>query len=246
MHPTLTQYIPSKQYYDFKGWSLTKGSAVADFATYDPTTRTCTIINPQTFSAERSTILLYAVFENHPYDIFFHNPDGEVLACTHATYGQKAVLPDIVPSIDESGLPLTQTYKFKGYSHNTPVDPDAITDDNKDYMLREYLVDVANFTITKDQHFYAIYVKQSVYDEVADLNSFVFTSSDYRETSGDSTIPSTLVSATDLNPGNAVTGLQINIKTGMRLSGKITLPAYVNGVPVVSLGNTFATATQNN
>ena len=229
----MTQKIPSKQYYDFKGWSLTKGSAVADFATYDPDTRTCTIINPQTFSIERSTILLYAVFENHPYDVYFHNPDGEVLAITHSTYGTKAKLPDIMPSIDESGLPLTQTYKFKGYSHNVAVDPDSINDDNRDYMLREYLSNVADFTITKDQHFYAVYVKESVYNEVTDLSYFDFEATSYLE--ANTNIPQEFKNTSYNIPDNG--GWIITIKQGVALSGKITLPSYYQGKPVVQIGN---------
>ena len=233
VQPTLTQKIPSKQYYDFKGWSLTKGSTVADFATYDPDTRTCTIINPQTFSVERSTILLYAVFENHPYDVYFHNPDGTVLAITHSTYGTKAKLPDIMPSIDEGGLPLTQTYKFKGYSHGVAVDPDSINDDNRDYMLREYLSNVADFTITKDQHFYAVYVKESVYNEVTNLNYFNFEATSYLE--ANTNIPQEFRNTSYNVPDNG--GWIITIKQGVALSGKITLPSYYQGKPVIQIGD---------
>ena len=223
--------IPSKQYHDFKGWSLTKNSTVADFATYDPTTKTCTIINPQTFSSERTVIILYAVFENHPYSVTFYNADGtSVIETTYSTYGEKAKVPKVLPVIDESGLELAKTYKFKGYSR-TLISPAQATD----YVIQQNVVNVEGINVTKDLEFYAVYKEQSVYDETTDLKYFDFGEPIEYHDSNSIIIP-------DENKNSSydvARGYCIEIKEGYSLTGKITLPSYYNGLPIIKMGNTF-------
>ena len=238
VYPTLTSKIPSKQYHDFKGWSLNKNSTVADFATYDPITKTCTIVDHTTsFSAENSTIILYAIFENHPYRVSFCYPNGEEFDYTTATFGKKAVLPSVLPYLDEKDyeVSLTEVYKLKGYSR-TPIDPSSINEDNQEYILRENLVNVTNTNITRDTSFYAIFIKQSVYEEPTDYNYFKFSEFRYM----DSTFAPPGFSNSIYDVEN---GVRIDIQDEAKLSGKITLPSYdPAGRPVVAVGPTFARA----
>lgn len=203
------------------------------FATYDATTKTCTIVNPQTFSAEKDTIVLYAIFENHPYNVKFYDYNGTThLTTTYSTYGTVVKDPNISPSTDESGLQLTETYKFKGWSKE-PINPNNVTDK----VLRENLVVLSNINVTKDMNFYAVYKRQDVHDEITNMNYFTFESSPYVENDLNGTFYDPAYVSTAYNVPN---GVAIGIKPGVLLSGKITLPLHdPDGNPVVRLNNSF-------
>ena len=84
----------------------------------------------------------------------------------------------------------------------------------------------------QDYNFYAVFKKQSVYDEVTDLSYFTFTPIAYRE---ENSIP-----AADRDDSyNITNGYKIDIAAGKKLFGKITLPSYYNNLPVTVLGATF-------
>ena len=83
----------------------------------------------------------------------------------------------------------------------------------------------------QDYRFYAVFKKQSVYDESTDLSYFTFSTTNFTD------------------PADSVydvaNGVAINIKTGVHLTGKISLPTYApNGLPVIALGTGFK-ATEN-
>ena len=216
---TLTNIIPSKQYYDFQGWALDKeGNQMV--ATYDATTKTCSLTSPLSYSDSNKEYTLYAIFINHPYTVRFYDADGTtVLATTQSTYGQPAKDPGIVPSTDESGLAMDRTYKFKGYSREL-VPINTVTD----RVIRENVVNVGSIIVTRDLNFYAVYKEQSVYDEALDTSYFDFQQGTYNETN-----------ATGKSEYN-IEGYQLFLKSGVQLSGKITLPTTYNNMPIYQYG----------
>jgi len=85
-----------------------------------------------------------------------------------------------------------------------------------------------------------MYFKQSVYDEHTNYNYFTFTPFKYV----DSIQASGATGYTD-SQYDIENGVEINIKEGATLIGKVTLPSYdPSGRPVVSVGSTFARAHQ--
>jgi hypothetical protein len=124
-------------------------------AHYDEETRVCVLDTDLTFDDDHKEYTLYAIFENHPYNVRFYDIDGTtLLATTYSTYGQPAKDPGIVPSTDESGLEIDETYAFKGYSA-TLIAMNQLTDK----VIANNKVTLNNITVTKDLNFYAMYKK---------------------------------------------------------------------------------------
>lgn len=217
---TMTSKIPAKQYYDFKGWALDKqGNQMV--ANYDPITNTCSIIDPLTYDNDHKEYTLYAVFENHPYNVTFYDVDGTtVLAVTHSTYGRPAVDPGIEPSTDESALDMDRTYKFKGYSREL-VPIAGITD----RIINEHVIDVNTIIVTRDISFYAVYKEQSVYDEPTDESLFRMLGTGVTNYTDPYDQTYNIVQGCYIGP--------INMDT---LYGKVTIPNTFNGVPVIGIG----------
>ena len=233
---TITSKMPYKQYCDFLGWGLTK-TPLADsdwFVKYDYINETYEpILNPQNFTEEKNAVTLYAIFREHPYIVSFKNPDGEVIATTASTYGQPAKKPALVPSVDESTLPLTETYKFKGFSK------ERVSLDANDRVISQSLVNLNNVYVTHDMDLWVVYRKQDVHDEPTDINYFVFQNYSYNESriDGNKFLPAYI----DTTRFNVTDGVMIEIKPGVKLSGKITLPSYSpDGKPVIAVGHTFS------
>jgi len=220
---TLTSKIPAKQYNDFKGWALDK-QGTNMVASYNETTHTCDMMQSLQFDSNTKEYTLYAIFENHPYNVTFYDVDGStVLAVTHSTYGRPAVDPGINPSTDESSLAMDRTYKFKGYSRNL-VPIAGITD----RVILENVVDVSTIVVTRDMSFYAVYKEQSVYDEPTPESFFEMTGAGIH-------------AYEDEYPGdgnyNLARACVIRPKAANTLSGKITIPSTFNGVPVYGLAD---------
>ena len=170
---------PTQTYYDFLGFAIDNPNTTESprlALAYDPTSRTYSttdVWNNLQFNEEVSVITLYAYFTRHMYVASFYDADGTTLLTqTFSGYGDKIVDPGILPSYDSKAteLELTKTFKFKGYSRQV-VDP--LTARERD--ITNNLVDVATLNTTGDSTFYALYFKQSVYDEPSDLNLFDFT-----------------------------------------------------------------------
>lgn len=233
---TVTQKVPFKQYCDFLGWATTKNPTKESdwFVKYNYTEEHYEPIqNVQEFSEERNVITFYAIFRETPYIVSFKNPDGTVVATTTSTYGQPAKKPSLVPSVDESGLQLTETYKFKGFSkERVPLDAN-------DRVINQSLVNLNNIYVTHDMDLWVVYRKQDVHEEATDINYFVFQKYSYNESriDGNKFLPAYIDTATY----NVSDGVMIEIKPGVKLSGKITLPSYSpDGKPVIAVGHTFS------
>lgn len=224
---TITSKVPAKQYYDFKGWALDKAGTTM-VATYNEATHTCSIVRTLNFDNSTKEYTLYAIFENHPYSVNFYDVDGTtLLATTYSTYGQVAKAPNILPSTDESALANDETYKFKGYSRT--IVPLAQATDR---LIAESLVDLNTVNVTRDLTFYAMYKKQSVYDEPLSDDYFDFYQTSYNETSN-----------TGKTEYNITTGYMLQLKDGKQVTGKVTLPNTHNDLPIITISG-FAQQTQ--
>lgn len=214
--PKLTTKSPTRSYYDFLGYATDKEGTniVAD---YDAGTNKCVAnaaFNSVQFSPENSVITFYAIFRKHPYVITYKNPDDSVLTTRTATYGDNIPDPGILPSTDETGLALEQTYSFKGY---TKERANAITTKNK---LKTVLLNLSKTSVTQDTAVYACYVQQSVYDSTL--------SSSFFETGADEYVD-------PLDTTYNASGKYLRLKKGVELAGKITLPTVVDGKPITSI-----------
>ena len=214
----ITAKMPYKQYCDFLGWGLVKEPTVDSewFVKYDYENGVYNeILTPQNFSDQKSVVTLYAIFREHPYIVTFRNPDDTIVATTASTYGQPVKAPDLIPATDESGLQLEETYKFKGYSR------EKVALNANDRQINAALVKLNQIYVTHDMELYVVYRKQSVFDEAMDDSYFEFTEESFNDTKdGAYTIPS---------------GYKLRLKSGMQVSGKITLPNTHNNLPVVSV-----------
>ena len=233
---TLTEKIPYKQYCDFLGWGLTKApSKDADwFIKYDYENKAYgNILNPQLFSDSKNVVVLYAIFQEHPYIVSFKNPDGQIFETTQSTYGQAAKAPMIVPSITDSSLAFNEVYKFKGYSR------EMVPLNANDRQISQAIVPLNTIYVTHDMDLWAVYKKQSVYDEPFSTEYFDFSPYTYTESQLGQAGPA------GLGENGSVSGYQIDIKPGVELSGKITLPSYYNDTPILSIGSSFKFADDN-
>lgn len=97
--------------------------------------------------------------------------------------------------------------------------------------INKAIVKLSSVHVAQDMDMWVVYKKQSVYDEVTDLNFFDFVSKAYTEES--SNIPQAFKNSSY----NETDGWVVTIKQGAKLSGKITLPSYYQGKPIVQIGD---------
>ena len=176
--------------------------------------------------------IFYAVYGVHKYIMTFLNGDNETVAGELRIEADAFVpIPSCVPSKDESSLPFDQTYRFTG---QWSLENGRVLTENAIKSNRNYT-------------FYSEFRQQSVYDGVTDLNYFDFSKIvTYRENPdmpSFSTIPEGLVPISALR-SEEITGVQIEIKDNISLSGKITLPTHApSGQPIISIGKSFSSRT---
>ena len=150
----------------------------------------------------------YAIFEIHNYVLTFYNHDGaEVIATEEVPYGQKAITPNLIPYRSDAQLGLYETYDFQGYS----LAPDGA------------LFDVVSMTVSSDEEYYAIFklvedVRKVVHPEWFTIVNNNFTYDEHA-----------------VLPGSDYYTSGLSICPAVKLKGKITIPRYINGYPVVSL-----------
>ena len=213
-----TLYEAKRDNYDFHGWSTTNDAsnviAETDWNISDATKVTDTSVHDYVF---------YAVFTRHEFQVTF-------FAGTQATgfntieifgipFGDQLRVPNVLPSIDESKLPMDMRYKFLGYTQNQN---NIIASSANKADIRN----VENMLATQDYVFYAVFMEDSVYNSTTDLKYFDFTRVNYDDTYDDSF---------DIMSSEGA-GYRITAKSDMELGGKITLPSYYNGLPVIDIG----------
>ena len=175
-HPQApTRSVPTKAGYDFIGWSTdAAGNNILLPYKVDVNTGNGSYIdlethlNSFTFTDSQSVLTLYAQYTVHKNTITIYVGNEKVGAAI-VDNGSAFVEPtyiysfvndriddttghDYVPYRDDSQLPLTQTYKFIGYSME-PTDIDSITEPPP-------------VIISKDINIYGLFEEASVYDNV--------------------------------------------------------------------------------
>ena len=213
-------YEGKRDNYDFKGWSTVN---------YEDTEHL--VVTAADWAADGSIghiqlgtyeYTYYVIFTRHQFKIEFKTgteASGFTEVQTdYVPYGDRLTAPSKVPSIDESSLSDNERYKFLGWTQ----DKKAVIAANKNVAK---LVNVPYVFSTSDMVFYACYVKESVYDSVTDLKYFQWSSASVQTDPYDPN--SQTVSGYSLQPGLDPQGYPY------KLSGKITIPLEIDGLPVV-------------
>ena len=161
----ITTLVPSKNNYDFKGWSTTSDgkNIIITSSSTDSDWETALA----GFSGD--VVTLYAIFIPHPYKATFYDYTQENIlevVTTDYTRDENTFInvTNILPSkpIDES-LKLTEVYGFLGWAlKNSP---------NK-------IVDLKTIKPIMDYEFIPLFEKKSVYDNVLDSKYLTFTDYD--------------------------------------------------------------------
>ena len=205
------KYEAKRDNYDFHGWSTTNDDSgiitEGDWNTSDATKVTDTTVHDYVF---------YAVFTRHEFQMkFMSGMAGNFteVAREGVLFGDFIPVPNIVPSLDESSLEDDERYRFLGWTQDRNAVLAASASKAK-------TVNVASIQATVDNTFYAVFVKESVYDAATDDKYFEFVPTYYEDTD---------------NPSYNEDGFEIQVKPGVKLSGKVTLPVAHGGKSVLGV-----------
>ena len=222
----ITTEVPIRTNYDFLGWSLDNPAEIQNqtidiaYSNGTYTVPTGSRWNDLQFNLQENitSFTLYAVFTVHKYISTFVNGDGTNLL-KYITYGEQVTEPALTEMYiykDASALALDRKYKFIGWSLEPGGD----------------IINLSNYVSIRDYTFYAEFREVSVYDDPLSEDYFKITTFGYTN----DPIPDVYNIPTEAN------GIQIELKPGIQLKGKITLPVVLNGSPVVHIGaiNTVA------
>ena len=207
-----TRYEAKRDNYDFHGWATQNDERYvipeSEWNTSDLTKVTDTSVHDYTF---------YAVFTRHEFQMtFMSGTNGSFTQVDKkgVLFGDFIPTPTVVPSLDESDLDEEERYRFLGWTQ----DKNAVIAQSAN---KAKLVNVSSIQASVDTTFYAVFVKESVYDSATDDKYFEFIENvavwdDFGESQYDAQ------------------GYGIKVKDGIKLSGKVTIPTYHNGIPIVS------------
>ena len=185
---------PSRLHHDFIGWSLDGTTVLTE-----------SDINNLVFSSQNSVYTLYAVFDWTSYTAFFYNENTLVGQTEPVVYEDPFYEISLIPTreLDESYLEAEERIAFCGWCAEEP--PKIIYEASERAEVDKLIVNVSDFTATNNKNFYAVFIKENVYDKATDNKYFIFTR---------------------VNNSNFY---NISCNPNYELSGKITLPAtYVN------------------
>ena len=211
---------PSKTYYDFAGWSTqnpNENSEPEIVLQWDKNNNQyieTEAWNNLQYDVSTKELTLYAIFTPQIYTITYRHMDGTLIETVESPYSTEMgsiKLPSEVPSLDESSLPLEETYVFLGYS--TESDGDII-DLSKRYSDRSMTL-------------YAIFekalVRETDYTEYFEIDRVM----DY-------------IDPVD-NRYNIQNGICLRPveKTVKEIAGKILVPAFwgEDEIPVIGISN---------
>ena len=212
-----TTYKAVKENWDFHGWSTTNSNAGLIGSSENDTDTNKDLWNKAAetiFDATKFDYTFYAVFTIHTWQMNFYSDATTTFKTLGAVHGDLIQEPDAIPTKDESNLGATERYRFLGWSQsNQNLIVDAVASAK--------LVDPKTIVAAADMNFYAVFIKESVYDATSDLSWFDFAEEEW-------TNPLT---------SQSYSGYAVRPKSGSRiLSGKITLPTTYNKKPVILAG----------
>ena len=227
--PILTNIIPAKANYDFKGWA-TDAAGENILLEYNFETKEygdMTAFNAYTIPNDSKVLTFYAIFEYHKHRVDFVYPDNSIVT-KYVTWNTAVETPTEIPykpDVDSNGnaLPLEQTWGFLGWSTNrTAFEADERFTNGTFIVTKDYLA-------SNNSGIYTVWSEEpiSVFDnihpeffEIVDSNA-TFTDS-YHE-SGVST---------------NFSGLEIRLAKNVK--GKLTIPSTINNQPVIKLSSNNA------
>ena len=218
----LTDVIPTKTNYDFKGWA-TDQAGNNMLLTYDATTGEYgdkTAFNAYEFSENNKTLVLYAIFEWHKHQVDFVYPDGSVVS-QFITWNTPLTTPNVVPYKEDKDsrgepLPTEMIWGFLGWNNDqNATEPDERVSNGTFIITKDY-------TVANHGAFYTVWTEEpiSVYDNVHP---------EFFEVVEDTTFTDvTIVPNPPQYSGK-------NIRLAKAVRGKLTIPQEINGSPVIIL-----------
>lgn len=224
-------YKPEKTNYDFKAWS--SNFRVDDTDSFIGDANQSAELNAAAWSGHIEKLnevenppkdyIFYALFTKHKFDFEFYTLAGDAKPTEtyQVTYGEK-IANSIINALayihpNENSLSVYETYRFLGFTQNSQNT--IVTSESQ-----ANLVDFSKLTAVKNYKFYAVFMKMNVHDNVTDLSKFKFTEITYDDT---------LYGGEDSSYN--ISGVMLEPKPGVKLSGKITLPTEYEGKPVIVL-----------
>lgn len=219
IQPPANNEIPAPNHYDFRGWSLTNPSGVADVDSIE----IIQDFSQYTLNASNKELTFYAIYKKHEYEISFQDltaaSGDEYSEIVKIEYGNSLREPIKMPyrGNAESALKPEERIAFKGW---TDVKDNAGLVGTE--IVNDILVDVTAYIADRNYTFYAVFVKETVWDSVTDSKYFTFTPTDHKDDGG----------------GFDISGVAIAIHPDYykALRGKITLPTISpDGLPVISV-----------
>lgn len=201
-----------KPNHDFYGWAKTNKLDAEIIVSLDGTINTW---NDQELIPDVYDYIYYAICPIHSWTVKFYS-EGSLFTTMKVPHGLTIEGPDVAPWKDDSVLDHDENYgpaytwNLLGYSRN----PNAVTP-----------MDLKNYEITEDLELYAVWDDEpiSVYQNIHPEYFQEIGKATYAEYGGD----------TKWN----IEGIQLGLKA--KVKGKITVPAYFNGKPVVKLHPSF-------
>lgn len=220
-HPRYTSKRPALANYDFVGWTLDPQYSIVNQNQVESLTANHTIltqsdIEAMEFDVNNDIYIFYTVFTITQFAANFRNPNGDILYTTNVNYGSYLTEPPILPSTNESQLPLEERYKFIGWL----LEPENPSTDcfPRTAALATGLVNVTKIkSQTQDKNFYACYVREDVHSSATSDSYFAFAETNVAE------------------HGGASRGYVISPAYDKTLAGKITIPATHNSLPVIAM-----------
>ena len=208
-------YKAEKDNWDFHGWSTTNDELglIGKSSNTEAANAEAWAAAASQFKADTYDYTFYAVFTIHAWEMTFWKEVGSTFKTTSVVHGQPITAPSDVPALDESSLGPTERYRFLGWSQNSN-NLIVGTEGAAKLVVPENIIASANM------EFYAVFIKESVYDATSDLSWFSFEE----------------ISWTHPISGSSFPGLRVSPKGNRVLSGKITLPTEHNSMPVISCG----------
>lgn len=201
---------PTRINYDFLGWSTDRNATTA---------MTKEEITSLEFDDMTTLYTFYAIYRITKFNYVFKNPDDSVVYEEAVAAGTKIVNPMLtkVFSYSDNSLGLEECYKALGFVADKANSIVASENDFKKHQINVENIISQNW----DREFYVCYMKVDVHENVLSTDLFDF-------------FAETITYGTD-----SWSGWRIAPKTGVVLSGKVTLPSTYNGTPVVSIGGFY-------
>ena len=210
--PPNNNEISSPIHYDFKGWSETNPNTVDDIDSIEIITDFTKYNFTNIAGGE---ITFYAIYKKHEYEIHFQDPTARIEdrynASIKVEYGLNLQEPSIIPARsvqEELDLDLTERLTFKGWT-NLQENAGIVGSE----IVNNILVDVSSYKADRNYFFYAVFVKENVFNAPTDNKYFDFTVNEDNET------------------------YTISGNKNYELRGKITLPIQYQGKYITHIGN---------